>query len=206
MINDNERSKIAAKLRALADGKKPMAECSVDELYIALGLPFSCHGLEYAAIGYLADLIDRPTCRLDLTDPRPGRKNMISDEERREVAARFRMCAQDVSGTLAFEIYLSNWVGIEKVTDDEGNYFSVKADRRRAEMTLEKLADLIDPTCHIVLEPSDSDFNDEPHYLCSRCGEEGIDVYERNDYTLAGIVDHANYCSYCGARVVDADD
>lgn len=68
MINDNERSKIAAKLRALADGKKPTAECSVDELYIALGLPFSCHSLEYAAIGYLADLIDRPTCRLDLTD------------------------------------------------------------------------------------------------------------------------------------------
>lgn len=32
--------------------------------------------------------------------------------------------------------------------------------------------------------------------------KEGIDVYERNDYTLAGIVDHANYCSYCGARIV----
>ena len=32
---------------------------------------------------------------------------------------------------------------------------------------------------------------DEPHYVCSRCGREGI-------------VDHANYCSYCGARVVDS--
>lgn len=67
------------------------------------------------------------------------------------------------------------------------------------------LADLIDPTCHIVLKPSDSDFNDEPHYLCSRCGKEGIDVYERDDYTLAGIVDHARYCSNCGARVVRPD-
>lgn len=64
------------------------------------------------------------------------------------------------------------------------------------------LADLIDPTCHIVLKPSDSDFSDEPQYLCSRCGKAGIDVYERDDYTLAGIVDHAHYCSYCGARVV----
>lgn len=70
---------------------------------------------------------------------------------------------------------------------------------------IEKLTDLIDPTCHIVLKPSDSDFNDEPHYLCSRCGKEGIDVYERVDYTLAGIVDHANHCSYCGARVVSGD-
>lgn len=71
---------------------------------------------------------------------------------------------------------------------------------------LERLADLIDPTCHIALKPSDSDFNDEPHYLCSRCGKEGIDVYERDDYTLAGIVDHARYCSNCGARVVSGHE
>lgn len=58
-------------------------------------------------------------------------------------------------------------------------------------------------TCHIVLKPSDSDFTDEPHYLCSNCGKEAVYVYERRDYTLEGIVSHARYCSNCGARVVD---
>lgn len=62
-ITSDERRKIAAKLRALADGKFPMDECSVDDLYTALGMPFSRAGIEYAIIGYLADLID-PTCRI----------------------------------------------------------------------------------------------------------------------------------------------
>lgn len=70
---------------------------------------------------------------------------MITDEKRREVAAKLRICAQNVSGTLDFAMYLSNWVGIEGVTDGEGNHFSVAADRRCAERTLEKIADLIDP-------------------------------------------------------------
>lgn len=74
---------------------------------------------------------------------------------------------------------------------------------REPEDVYEVLADLIDPTCHIVLRQSDSDFTDEPHYMCSRCGKEAVYVYERRDYTLAGIVSHARYCSYCGARVVD---
>lgn len=65
------------------------------------------------------------------------------------------------------------------------------------------LAALIDPTCHIVIKDSDSDHTDEPHYICSRCGKEGIDVYEREDYTLEGIISHSDYCSCCGARVVD---
>ncbi|WP_298626641.1 hypothetical protein [uncultured Senegalimassilia sp.] len=48
-------------------------------------------------------------------------------------------------------MYLSHWVGIDEVTDDEGKHFSVAADRRCAERTLEKLADLIDrPTCEAV--------------------------------------------------------
>lgn len=76
---------------------------------------------------------------------------------------------------------------------------------REPEDIYECLADLIDPTCHIVLRQSDSDFMDEPHYMCSRCGKEAVYVYERRDYTLAGIVSHARYCSYCGARVVRDD-
>ena len=63
-----------------------------------------------------------------------------------------------------------------------------------------RVADLIDPTCHIKLRQSDSDLTDERHYICSRCGKE-IDVFKRRDYTLDGIVSHANYCKFCGARV-----
>lgn len=70
---------------------------------------------------------------------------MISDKERLEVARRLRACAQDVNGTLDLAMYLSDWVVIGNPFDDEGNHFSVAADRRRAERTLEKLADLIDP-------------------------------------------------------------
>ena len=67
-ITSEERRKVAAKLRALADGKFPMDECSVDDLYMALGMPFSRGGIEYAAIVYLADLID-PTCQIGSVEP-----------------------------------------------------------------------------------------------------------------------------------------
>lgn len=64
----DERRKIAAKLRALADGKFPMDECSVDDLYTALGMPWPRAGIEYAIIGYLADLIDQPEITEDTSD------------------------------------------------------------------------------------------------------------------------------------------
>ena len=71
-----ERREVAARLRELAEGKSPMAECSVDDLYIALGLPRSCAGIEYAVIGYLADII-YPTCHAeqdyDCDEPVQGR-------------------------------------------------------------------------------------------------------------------------------------
>ena len=116
-------------------------------------------------------------------------ETMISDEERRAVAARLRACAQDVNGTLDLAMYLSDWIVIEWVTDDEGNHFSVAADRRRAERTLEKLADLIDrPTCrNLGLEEGT---NGEGYdFFCSRCG------------FAADVVD-PRYCPCCGAEVV----
>lgn len=65
MTSSDERREVAARLRALADGGSPMTECSVDSLYIALGVPCSCGtGIECTVIGYLADLID-PTCEMD---------------------------------------------------------------------------------------------------------------------------------------------
>lgn len=59
MITDNKRREVAARLRTLTDGESPMAECSVDALYTALGFPWSSGtGIECAVIRHLADLID----------------------------------------------------------------------------------------------------------------------------------------------------
>lgn len=63
----DERCEVAERMRTLADGENPMTECSVDALYIALGLPYSGTGIECAVIGYLADLID-PTCRVSFVE------------------------------------------------------------------------------------------------------------------------------------------
>ena len=69
----------------------------------------------------------------------------FTSDERREVAARLRRCARETNGTYDFVMYLSHWVGVVGPTVDEGNPFTAAADRRLAERTLEKLADLIDP-------------------------------------------------------------
>ena len=77
MHSTDERREVAERLRALADGGSPMTECSVDSLYIALGVPCSCGtGIECAVIGYLADLID-PTCHRE-------RKRVVVDDYRRD--------------------------------------------------------------------------------------------------------------------------
>lgn len=110
---------------------------------------------------------------------------MISESERRKVAERLRMCARETNGKYDFTMYLNHWVGIDGVTDDEGKHFSVGADRRCAEMTLEKLADLIDPTCH--LRPAHFG-----GFGCDRCFTWFPDMKKRT-----------SYCPECGARVVD---
>ena len=119
---------------------------------------------------------------------------MTSDRQRREVAARLRACAQDVNGTRDFAMYLSNWVGVEGVADDEGNQFSVAADRRAAERTLEKLADLIDrPTCEDVSVPRGDVFTPYVEFKCSACGCSHVSLT------------YVYYCPNCGAEVVEGD-
>ena len=89
-------------------------------------------------------------------------------------------------------MYLSHWVGIDEVTDDEGKHFSVAADRRCAERTLEKLADLIDrPTCKKLK-------NDQHRYWrCSHCG-----AFVRWDAATDSTgVRPVSYCPNCGAEV-----
>lgn len=117
----------------------------------------------------------------------------MTSEERREVAERLRSCAQDVNGTRDFAMYLSHWVGFDGVTDDEGKHFTIAADRREAELTLERLADLIDPTCHVV---TSGEWRGRP--IGSACS-----VCHAPLYPSTAWAHGMRYCPQCGARVVD---
>jgi len=55
-------------------------------------------------------------------------------------------------------------------------------------------------TCRIVKTPSDSDFSDGWRYRCSECGC-NIPVNERDPET-GDVINAANYCPNCGAKVV----
>lgn len=68
-INDNQRREVAERLRQRADAHYAVEASRVAR---ALGLEYEVYGtvvtFNSAAVQALADLIDRPTCRLDLTD------------------------------------------------------------------------------------------------------------------------------------------
>ena len=69
MITDEQRREAATRLRTLTDGESPMTEYSVNDMYTALGFPWSFGtGIECAVIRHLADLIDRQTCHISETD------------------------------------------------------------------------------------------------------------------------------------------
>lgn len=57
MPTDEERQRVAAKLRAMTEGQSPMAEYPVEALYIAFGMPMSCE-IDGALIGLIADLVE----------------------------------------------------------------------------------------------------------------------------------------------------
>lgn len=119
---------------------------------------------------------------------------MSSENERREVAKRLRFCAKTTNGTIELAIGLSHWVGIDGVTDDQGNPFSTQADCRVAALTLEKLADLIDPTCHVVGTISQDWSGGSTVYVHKlSCG------HTRE----TSMPEPPEYCDECGARVVD---
>lgn len=117
-----------------------------------------------------------------------------TSDERREVAARLRLCARETNGTSDFAMYLNHWVGVGNA--NVGGQFSVKSDRKTAEMTLETLADLIDPKCHMEYggHVPDSVKDALGVYFCSECGSP---IYNDMEPT---------YCPNCGARVVSSDD
>ena len=92
---------------------------------------------------------------------------------RAEVAKKLREVS---TARTTDEVYVAllNCIGI---TYDYANLFN-------------RLADLIDPTCHIVEDNS----TDETNYVCSSCGNFGSEE--------AQLLNSFNYCPVCGARVV----
>ena len=78
---------------------------------------------------------------------------------------------------------------------------------------LERLADLIDPTCRIyytdtTINTPDTGYEPDGYYSCSCCGElddhfaEMWDDYQARDYEGEPPFE---YCPHCGARVVRGD-
>ena len=100
---------------------------------------------------------------------------MISDQERRETAARLR----------ALDIH--DWYDCEDEIDSLESAIECDVDQRFEPQTWwHRLADLIDrPTTHI-------DVNEHGRACCANCG--------CNDWCLA---DGSRYCPNCGAEVVE---
>lgn len=61
---------------------------------------------------------------------------------------------------------------------------------RCSKSVMEVLADLIDPTCHLVEVDNDG----KASYVCSSCGNFGSEEVQ--------LLDSFNFCPACGARVV----
>lgn len=110
---------------------------------------------------------------------------MISDEERREVAARLRYEESADPGCLNMigEWYLFSFLQSINRAVDNGTEYRLR----------ERLADLIDrPTCE-----NDERLN-ERTFLCSVCG------YEAYTYSDSNCNPHDfSYCPDCGAEVMD---
>lgn len=120
----------------------------------------------------------------------------MTSDERRDVAERLRERARETNGTRDLSMYLEHWVNADE--EQGGNPFTVQADRKSAERTLEKLADLIDPTCEVEsMELRDECDEATPYTLTLSCGHR------------MGAESHGDiprYCPVCGARVVSGDD
>ena len=107
---------------------------------------------------------------------------MVSNEERRKIAARLRSVTNEEYRMCFLEEILTGCVGAAYVYDSE-----CQLDVR---LMVNRLANLIEPeperTCHIT------DYNEETDTSFLSCGHSVCE-------------EHPNYCSECGARVVKKD-
>lgn len=100
---------------------------------------------------------------------------MSTSDERCEIASILR----GIEGAPIDAAHVACLLGVTYLTDDAGRHVSIPVGG------LHKLADLVDPTCHAVVE-------DETQ-VCSECGGDLDEGYGWN------------HCPRCGARVVGAN-
>lgn len=112
------------------------------------------------------------------------------------------MCGAMVGEPIHLEYRTTKRVSIAEAIDA----WNTRAERVGERKTINKTGDFVthdsraERTCRIVKTPSDSDFMDDWRYRCSECGC-NIPVNERDPKT-GDVINAANYCPNCGARVV----
>lgn len=104
-----------------------------------------------------------------------------TSEDRRDVAERLREYSPDVLKDGSLLKTLKDVTGACSWRD-----------------VLDRLADLIDPTCEVMEVPDNDEFMVRvvSGFMCKRCGHEAI--VERN---CDGSAEPPRYCPCCGARV-----
>jgi len=111
---------------------------------------------------------------------------MISDKERRAVAARLRADHRrdrETQGTFIARMVKGGAINALDVC-----------------RLPERLADLIDrPTCH--------DVGNGDYFICSECGCEVtlVDLYGEPVIEVDGVAETPHYCPWCGGEVVSED-
>lgn len=116
---------------------------------------------------------------------------MATSDERREVARKLREASACGEGISCCSVDKA----LELRYDDDyfGDVFECESVR--------DLADLIDPTCEVVMEEPEGDAGEfVAQMLGTVCSECGGDLH-RDRFTGA----YPAYCPHCGARVVDDD-
>ena len=112
--------------------------------------------------------------------------------ERQEVAAKLREAGRELDGDNTSSIR-SAFCEIDHIigTQDTGRTF---------EPFFNRLADLIDPACHMIME-LEPDGIGAPHRYTIRCSNCGQLWYE-----TGGAIRAPNYCPTCGSRVVSENE
>ena len=116
---------------------------------------------------------------------------MISDEERREVARKLRELGPSAD---------KNIIGCDTVCQRVDEIIGT-IECGSWEVFFDRLADLIDPTCHDTMP-------DWWTFECSECGTKWsvYQVYICPDGTYEHDEEEPRFCPNCGARVIGGND
>ena len=126
-----------------------------------------------------------------------------TSDERREVAARLR---DEADGFRRLENELGQLtIDLGEVTavfQDVAHFAGLDGTVRTC-VLLDRIADLIDPTCEVMEVPDNDEFMVRvvSGFVCKRCGHEAI--VERN---CDGSAEPPRFCPHCGARVTSGGE